>query len=97
MYSIVCTKPNLARATSILSFFMANLGKENQLAMKWLLRYISGTTGYGFVYMKHGDRVEIKGFVDSTYVGDRDNRKSTSAYFFIFLVIVWARNRNYNL
>ena len=42
-YSIVCTKPNLARATSILSCFMANLGKENWPTMKWLLRYIGGT------------------------------------------------------
>ena len=67
---------------------MKNLGKENWLAMKWLLRYISGTTGYGFVYMKHGDGVEIEGFLDSYYVGNRDNRKSTLAYFFIFLVIV---------
>lgn len=82
MYSMVCTRPNLDYAISTLSRFMSKSGKEHWKAMKWLMRYISGTTGYGLLYKKHGDQVGIEGYVDSDYAGDRDSIKSTTTYFF---------------
>lgn len=48
--------------------------------MKWLLRYIAASTDVRLVYMKTGSVVEVKGYVDSDYAGDRDSRKSTTAY-----------------
>ena len=83
MYSMICTRPDLAHAISTLSRFMSNPGKEHWLAMKWLLRYIATTTNVGLRYLKTGTQLEVEGYVDSDYAGDRDTRKSTTAYFFL--------------
>lgn len=83
MYSMVCTRPDLAHAISVLSRYMSNPGREHWLAMKWLLRYIGSTTDIGLMYKKNGNQIDVEGYVDSDYAGDRDSRKSTSAYFFL--------------
>ena len=80
MYLMVCTRPNLARAISTLSRFMTNLGPIHWEALKQLLRYLRGTLNVGLMYKHHSDKVRLKGFTDSDYAGDRDNRKSTSSY-----------------
>ena len=36
----------------------------------------------GLVFERGGDKVKVEGYVDSDFVGDKDSRKSTSAYFF---------------
>jgi hypothetical protein len=49
------------------------------------LRYLCGTTSYGFFYQGRPrlDRVlDIDGFVDADWVGDMDHRRSTSGYVF---------------
>ena len=52
MYSMICTRPDLAFASSLISRFMANLGKDHWYAMKWVLRYIRGTVDYRLLYKK---------------------------------------------
>ena len=82
MYYMICTRPDLAFAISVLSRYMSNPGREHWLAMKWLLRYIGTTSDLGLLYTKNGDHIDVEGFVDSDFAGDRDSRRSTSAYFF---------------
>lgn len=50
MYAMVLTRPNLSYAVSMVSRFMANPGKEHLRAVKWMLRYLRGTTSYGLLY-----------------------------------------------
>jgi transposase InsO family protein len=82
MYTMVCTRPDVAHAISILSRFMANPGPEHWTALKWLLRYLKGSADLGlhFKFCKEG--VVLKGYVDSDYASNKDNRKSTTAYVF---------------
>ena len=47
MYAIVCTRPDLSHAVSMVSRYMHNPGKEHWQAVKWILRYILGTTDVG--------------------------------------------------
>ncbi|KAL5564826.1 hypothetical protein UlMin_027990 [Ulmus minor] len=82
MYSMVSTRPDLANATSVLSQFMSNPGKEHWNTMKWLIRYIKGTTKVGLVYEKANGDVWLDGFVDSDYGGDTDKRRSMTYYVF---------------
>ena len=49
MYSMICTRPNLAYATSLISRFMANPGREQWKAVKWVFRYLRRTSSFGFV------------------------------------------------
>ncbi|XP_060969865.1 secreted RxLR effector protein 161-like [Cannabis sativa] len=83
MYLMVSTRPDLGYAMSVLSKYMANPGKVHWLAMKWVFRYLLGTTKVGLIYNRQKANNIIEGYSDSDYAGDRDNRRSTSAYFFL--------------
>ncbi|KAM6553280.1 hypothetical protein CsatB_014042 [Cannabis sativa] len=83
MYLMVSTRPDLGYAMSVLSKYMANPGKVHWLAMKWVFRYLLGTTKVGLIYNRQKANTIIEGYSDSDYAGDRDNRRSTSAYFFL--------------
>ncbi|KAH9728536.1 hypothetical protein KPL70_009073 [Citrus sinensis] len=50
MYAMVLTRPDLSYAVSLVSRFMSNPGKEHWRAVKWILRYLRGTTSYGLLY-----------------------------------------------
>ena len=50
MFSMICSRPDLAYAISLVSRFMANPGKEHWNAVKWILRYLKGTLNYGIIY-----------------------------------------------
>ncbi|XP_060967778.1 secreted RxLR effector protein 161-like [Cannabis sativa] len=83
MYLMVSTRPDLGYAMSVLRKYMANPGKVHWLAMKWGFRYLLGTTKVGLIYNRQKANTIIEGYSDSDYAGDRDNRRSTSAYLFL--------------
>ena len=80
MYAMVCTRPDIAQAVSVVSRYMANPGKAHWQAVKWILRYLRGTSSTCIEYGRNGD--DLIGYVDSDYGGDLDGRKSTSGYVF---------------
>ncbi|XP_062104449.1 secreted RxLR effector protein 161-like [Humulus lupulus] len=83
MYLMVCTRPNLAYAISVLSKYMSNPGRIHWLAMKWLSRYLVGSTKVELIYQQQQASTTIEGYSDADYAGDRDSRKSTPAYMFL--------------
>eukprot|EP00253_Pinus_taeda_P005437 PITA_05437 len=85
MYSMVCTRPNIAHVVGVLSRFMSKPGKEHWTIVKQVFRYLRGTSDYGLCYQGRPglDRVlDICGFVDADWAGDLDQRRSTSVYVF---------------
>ena len=44
MYAMVCTQPDIAQAVSTVSRFMSNPGRPHWEAVKWILRYLRGST-----------------------------------------------------
>ena len=44
MYTMVCTRLDIAHAVGVVSRFMSNLEKEHWAAIKWILRYLRGTS-----------------------------------------------------
>ena len=81
MYAMLCTRPDLAFAVSVLSRFMSNPGPKHWTGMKCTLRYLSCTSSLGLVYAGHSNN-DLVGFVDSDFAGNKDTRKSTTGYFF---------------
>ncbi|KAL2630722.1 hypothetical protein R1flu_015408 [Riccia fluitans] len=68
MYLMVCTRPDIAYALGKVSKYNANPGKVHWEAMKWILRYIKGTMGYGLLFDAHSHQAKtLVGFVDSDY------------------------------
>ena len=58
-------------------------------AVKWILRYLRGNSKLCLCF-GNGDPV-LQGYADADYAGDRDSRKSTSAYLVTFAggVVSW--------
>ena len=44
MYAMVCTRPDIAHSVGVVSRFLSNPGKEHWAAVKWILRYLRGTS-----------------------------------------------------
>ena len=80
MYAMVCTRPDIAQAVGVVSRFMNNPGKGHWEAVKWILRYLRGTSHYSLCF--GGSNSCLQGYVDSDMVGDIDGGRSTSGYVF---------------
>ncbi|KAL0385918.1 UNVERIFIED_CONTAM: Retrovirus-related Pol polyprotein from transposon TNT 1-94 [Sesamum radiatum] len=81
MYLMVCTRPDITYVVSCLSRYMSNAGPPHWEALKWLLRYLSGSTNTGIKFSKSSKGVNLVSYVDSNYPNDRDSRKSTIHIF----------------
>ena len=86
MYAMVCTRPDISQAVSVVSRYMANPGKAHWEAVKWVLRYLKGTLNSGLCF--GGGTCQVSGFVDSDYAGDLDRRRSTTGY--VFNIHIWC-------
>ena len=85
MYAMVCTRPDIAYAVSLVSRYMANPGKAHWQALKWILRYINGSLNRVLIYggaLGEDSKAAVEGYVDSDYAGCMDSRKSISGYVF---------------
>ena len=80
MYAMVCTRPDIAYAVGVVSRYMADPGGEHWEAVKWLLRYLKGTSCVGLCFSKSS--VVLQGSCDANLGGDLDRRKSTTGYAF---------------
>ena len=60
MYFMVCTRPDNAHAVGVVSRFMSKPGKEHWEAVKWLLRYLKGTSKIALYFRKKD--VILEGF-----------------------------------
>ena len=52
IYVMVCTRPDLSQAISMISSYMHDLRKKHWEAAKWVLRYIKGTEDMGLRFVK---------------------------------------------
>ncbi|CAJ2662313.1 unnamed protein product [Trifolium pratense] len=57
--------------------------KIHLITAKRVLRYLQGTLNLGILYTKSNDS-ELKGWTDSDYAGDIDDRKSTYGYGYMY-------------
>ncbi|KAL4568134.1 hypothetical protein LXL04_023736 [Taraxacum kok-saghyz] len=81
MYAMVCTRPDIAQAVEVISRFMSNPGKDHWEGVKWLLRYLNGTSDVCVVYRKK--EAVLEGFIDANLGGCEDSGKSTTGFVFI--------------
>ena len=82
MYAMVCTRLDLAQGVSVVSKFLANPRKQHWDAVKWIFRYLRGTTNYGIMFERQQDELSVRGYVDADYAGDLNDRRSTTGYVF---------------
>jgi len=75
---LTVTRPDRTFVIGVLSRFM-HQPEFHWLAVIRVLAYIKSCPGKRLVYRKHG-YVRISGYSDSGYIGDREDRKSTTGY-----------------
>ena len=70
---------------------MVNPTSDHWIPAKRVLRYLKGTIDFGLVYVKGGKNLNVIGYSDSDFVGDVEDRKSTSGQVFFLggLQITW--------
>ena len=82
MYVMICTRPDIANVVGIISRFLSNPGKEYCGAVKWILRYLKGTSDMELCF--GSGKSELVCYTDSDLGGNLDNSKSTSGYLITF-------------
>eukprot|EP00253_Pinus_taeda_P027915 PITA_27915 len=85
MYAMVCTRPDIAHAVGVLNRLMSKKGKEHWIVVKWVFKYLRGTSDYGLCYQGRlglGIVLDIHSFVDADWTRDLDQRRSTTEYVF---------------
>src|SRR6266487_4370937 len=79
------TRPDIAYSVGIVSRHMERPKMSHLSAAKRILRYIKGTMDYGIVFNKPDKKdIELIGYTDSNWCGDKDDRKSTAGYVFLY-------------
>ncbi|XP_019085497.1 PREDICTED: uncharacterized protein LOC109126417 [Camelina sativa] len=78
---LIHTRPDLSFAVGILSRYMHNPKRSHGVALKHVLRYLQGTSGYGLTFKK-GSSSGLVGYCDSSLNIDEDDGKSTSGHIF---------------
>lgn len=82
MYLMVCTRPDIAHAVSVLSRFIApgRNGAQHWKAALRLLSYLKGTADYA---LQLGGRIAVlQGHSDSSWADDQVDRRSSQGYTF---------------
>ncbi|KAM1248654.1 hypothetical protein ACFX2I_031418 [Malus domestica] len=84
MYTMVCSRPDIAHVVGLVSHYIHNPGKEHWQAAKWILRYQHETRDVGLCFQQSDSNFEnfVVGYVDFDYAGDLDKRRSTTSYLF---------------
>jgi len=52
MYAMVCTRPDLSRAVSMVFKYMHDPDRDHWEVMRWILRYIKYTVNIGLIFEK---------------------------------------------
>ena len=92
MYAMVCTRPDITHAMRVVSRYMSRPGKQYWEAVKWILRYLRGSTNTCLCFT--GESLKLQGYLDADLTGDINSRKSTTGFVFTLggTAISWASN-----
>ena len=83
MYVMVCTRSDIAHVVRVVSKFLANPDKEHREAVKWIFKYLMGTSKLCLSFGK--GKPVLEGYTDADMADDFDGRKSTSGHLFTFV------------
>ena len=74
------TRPDIAYAVSVVSRFMHAPSEDHMNAVYRILKYLKSSPGKGLFFGRNQE-LEVSGYTDEDWAGDRMDGKSTSGYF----------------
>jgi hypothetical protein len=93
---MLATRPDMAFSVCLAARYMERPIEIHVVAVKRILRYLKGTLNLGILIKCKADKeLTLQGWSDSDYVGDHDDRKSTSGYIFTMgtSAICWSSKK----
>ena len=96
IYVAVVTRPDIAFAVSTVSQSMSDPTTSDFIAAKRILRYLKGTIDLGITYSNfNNENNDLLGYSDSDWGGDKETRKSTTGYVFMYAnaAISWSSRK----
>jgi hypothetical protein len=82
LYLALKTRPDIAFAISNCSRYMSNPSKDHFKAIAYIWCYLLLYKNLGLIYNCFGNNLYIKGYCDSDWANDINNRRSTTGYIF---------------
>jgi hypothetical protein len=78
------TRPDIGFTVGYVNRFMQEPHVNHLVTVKYILRYLSGTSVLGVFYPREeGDEVVLPGYCDSDLAGDIDGRSTLGMVFFL--------------
>ncbi|KAK6146204.1 hypothetical protein DH2020_020073 [Rehmannia glutinosa] len=74
---LTASRPDILHDVCLCARFQSNPKESHMSIVKRIFRYLKGTIQYGLFYPKN-ENFSLKGYSDSDYAGNIDDRKSTS-------------------
>ena len=79
---MLCTRPDVCLAISLVGRYQSNLGVDHWTAVKNILKYLKRTMDMFLIY--GGDKeLIVNGYVDASFDIDPDDYKSQTRYVFL--------------
>lgn len=76
---MTCTRPDIFFGVGLVSRYMEYPNTTHLKVVKRILRYLKDTLDYGLFYSSSSE-YKLKGYCDSNWVGDIDDRKCTTRF-----------------
>lgn len=95
LYLSTRTRPDIAQAVNEASRKIENPNKTDVIAIKKILKYLSGTRDKGITYKVGGDISTLNAYCDSDYANDVSTRRSTTGFVIMLCngPISWCSKR----
>lgn len=82
MFAMVGTRPHSTYSVNLINKFMSNLGKKHWYRVKYIIRYLRGTSNFGLVYKRNIGAEIVKGYRDVDFIGDLYKMRPLIGYAF---------------
>ena len=82
MYAMLCTRPDVNLAISLIGRYQSDPGMEHWTAVKNILKYLRRTKDMFLVY-GGAEELVVKGYVDANFDTNLDDSKSQIGYVYI--------------
>ena len=82
MYAMLCTRPDVSYALSMISTFQSDPSECHWIAVKNILTYYRRTKDIFFIYGGQEGELVISGYTDAGFQYDLDDFRSQSGFVF---------------
>ena len=73
MYAILCTRPDVSYALSIMSRYQSDPSESHWIVVKNILKYLRRTKDAFLLYGGQEDELVINGYTDTSFQSDKDD------------------------